>query len=127
MTVRKCKTHKIEIFDETDNRGKYYCPKCGAISPSRTYTDSGSESEPQGKDSVGSPSLKEIEITGLSVAEVRNTFTQDCDELDEWILENRAGKVYMVKYKFAYVCPTCGKTVNKINKDGECLNCGEAE
>jgi len=41
----KCKSCESEIFDETDNRGKYYCPKCGAISPSRTYTVSPNSEE----------------------------------------------------------------------------------
>lgn len=25
--------------------------------------------------------------------------------------------------KYYYVCPSCGRTVNKINKDGECRQC----
>jgi len=27
--------------------------------------------------------------------------------------------------KYWYVCPSCGKTVYKINKDGECSSCAK--
>ena len=30
----------------------------------------------------------------------------------------------MTKKKYWIVCMCCGKTVNKVNKDGECKKCG---
>lgn len=95
--TRFCKRHDLEICNETDNNGKYHCPRCGVLNPSRTYTDSvGSESAPQGENPVGDSSPQEIDVTGLSVVEVCRKYATD-ESQRNWILENRADKVFMVR------------------------------
>ena len=98
MIVRYCKAHKKEIPNEDDNNGKYFCIICGAIPASRTYTDSvGSESAPQGENPVGGSVPNEIEVTGWSVIKVFTEFKFHGTKLSEWVVENRADKVFMVR------------------------------
>ena len=95
--MRKCKKHEIVICNEADNNGKYYCPKCGVIPKSRTYTDSDSESAPQGKNPVGGSSPDEIEVHDMTVSEMIK-FVDNHPKAD-WVIENRADKVFIVRKK----------------------------
>ena len=93
--MRKCKKHEIVICNEADNNGKFYCRKCGVIPKSQTYTNSDSESAPQGKNSVGGSSPDEIEITGMSSAEIVEEFKGN--KFKEFFVDNRGNKIFMVR------------------------------